>query len=480
MATNIYNPSTGQTGYQVPGGALPAGWQWGAPSASSAPISSPTTTSTQSSSSAMPQTNNMLDYNISDIRNQLKSGQLNVQQAIQSAMNAGGNMISQTDLYNKLFGGLGPITVNGQQYSINPSDASVVRTSTQVTQSSTNGNGTTSTTSAVTPSNYTVKSGDSLNKIAADNGMTVQQLLVLNPQYATNPNLIRPGETVTLSNGQSSTPGITNTGASSSANNTQAGGTSNGAITAPASTGNAALDAVMNSLVGVANSIVSKGYTIPDTLQITPALISTFLNWAHQNVDPQTQQLIAGEAANINASLSSLQKTHDLTNDQTVQQFGTDLATSQNTAGANGVAFSGQRALNEDNLAASANRTLAQSDNSTAYQAGNLLRQGAADVGSANTSMFSLPSIAGGRVSTAGGQRGSADAGPTLDFGYNPSLYTAGNIPTSQNTALNNQQANFLSQYGTLAANNSNGSRSINDLLGMISGRPANASLSLT
>lgn len=46
---------------------------------------------------------------------------------------------------------------------------------------------------------YTVKSGDNLGKIASQNGMSVSQLLDLNPQYKTNPNLIKPGETIKLS-----------------------------------------------------------------------------------------------------------------------------------------------------------------------------------------------------------------------------------------------------------------------------------------
>lgn len=45
---------------------------------------------------------------------------------------------------------------------------------------------------------YTVQSGDSLYKIARENGITYQELIRLNPQYADNPNLIRPGQTVNL------------------------------------------------------------------------------------------------------------------------------------------------------------------------------------------------------------------------------------------------------------------------------------------
>lgn len=50
---------------------------------------------------------------------------------------------------------------------------------------------------------YTVKSGDNLSTIARNNGITLQQLIALNPQFASNPNLIKPGQTVTLSGGVS-------------------------------------------------------------------------------------------------------------------------------------------------------------------------------------------------------------------------------------------------------------------------------------
>lgn len=43
---------------------------------------------------------------------------------------------------------------------------------------------------------YTVKSGDTLSKIASTQGRTLAELLATNPQYASNPNLIRPGDVV--------------------------------------------------------------------------------------------------------------------------------------------------------------------------------------------------------------------------------------------------------------------------------------------
>ena len=54
---------------------------------------------------------------------------------------------------------------------------------------------------------YTVKGGDTLSGIAGQNKMSLKDLLALNPQYQSNPNLIRPGESISLSNGgQNFTP----------------------------------------------------------------------------------------------------------------------------------------------------------------------------------------------------------------------------------------------------------------------------------
>lgn len=238
-------------------------------------------------------------------------------------------------------------------------------------------------------------------------------------------------------------------------------------------TGNPALDKILQNLSGVADSLIQSGYTIPDTLKITPDIVNTFLGWAHQVVDPQTKQLIDSEGANINANLKNISQQYEFSKGGILQDFGTNLATEQNQAGNNGTAFSGQRMVNEDNLVKSTNRSLGSLDATTAFNAGNVLRAGAANVGSANTGIFDVPSLSGATVSNAGGQRGSSSVGPTLDFGYNPGMYTAGVIPSNQNTAVSNLQGSYLSQYGTLAGTNSNGTRSVNDLLGMITGKPA-------
>lgn len=49
---------------------------------------------------------------------------------------------------------------------------------------------------------YSIRSGDTLSKIAKRNNLTTNQLLELNPKYRENPNMIRVGDTLTLSREQ--------------------------------------------------------------------------------------------------------------------------------------------------------------------------------------------------------------------------------------------------------------------------------------
>lgn len=243
------------------------------------------------------------------------------------------------------------------------------------------------------------------------------------------------------------------------------------------STGDSGLDSILSGIQGVANNLISTGYTIPSTLQITPALVSDFLSYAHQVVDPYTQQQISSRLADVNANLQDLSTQYGNNMGQLIQDFGTNLATEQNSAGANGTAFSGLRALDETNMAASTNRSLSSLAADSAYNIGSAARGAAADVGSANAGGITLPSLATGSVSLGGGSRGSSTTGPNLSYNYDPSIYSVGNIPSAAATSVNNQENSYLSQYGTLAGAQSNSGRSPSDLLGLMSGLPANYSL---
>jgi LysM repeat protein len=61
---------------------------------------------------------------------------------------------------------------------------------------------TTEPAAAGTGNTHTVAAGDTLSRIAAQNKVSLNTLLDLNPQYKTNPNLIKPGQTINLPGAQ--------------------------------------------------------------------------------------------------------------------------------------------------------------------------------------------------------------------------------------------------------------------------------------
>jgi hypothetical protein len=273
---------------------------------------------------------------------------------------------------------------------------------------------------------------------------------------------------LTLSSIQNYTPTTTNGTMGTTASPTGATNT-----TLP-TTGNPELDSIQNQMNSLRDSI-AQGFQIDPNLDPSqhPEIIKQFLDWAHQVVDPQTQQTISNHVTNINADLANQAAQYGYSRDKIVQDFGTGLATEQENAGGMGTAFSGQRGINENLMTTGANRSLASLGANTSYNIGNALRTGAADVGSTNTNQFNLPNLAGGQVSNLGGQRGSFNTGSNLDFNYNPSGYAVSNIGNTAAQNVNTQQADYLRQYSTLATNNANAGRSVSDLFGLISGRPA-------
>lgn len=265
--------------------------------------------------------------------------------------------------------------------------------------------------------------------------------------------------------------GVYTAGSSSSSGTSSGSGNIPG--TSIASTGNANLDSILGSL----SNLISTGKaTIPAGLQITPQLTQQFLAWAHQVVDPQTQQLISAESAGINSAIQNQVVQYQTQQGEDVQQFGQNLAANDNSNAAGGTAFSGLRNVQDQNLANSTNRTLASLDANTNYNISNALQTGGAALGSANAGSLTVPTLNSASVGVTGGNlsgsQGSSQGGQTLDFSYNPSIYTAGTIPSSQSTAVSNLAGNYLSQYGTLAGANSG--QSISQLIGGVTGLPSN------
>ena len=70
------------------------------------------------------------------------------------------------------------------------------------------------------------------------------------------------------------------------------------------------------------------------------------------------------------------------------------------------------------------------------------------------------------------GSNGAYNTTGNANFNYDPSIYGVGTIPSTGIENANKQQQSYISQYGTLANAQSNSGRSVNDLIGMMSGLP--------
>ncbi len=186
---------------------------------------------------------------------------------------------------------------------------------------------------------YIVKSGDSLSRIASMNGMSLSQLLALNPQFASNPNLVRPGQTVTLN---PAGPAIQNYQTQTAPIKTQAQVDAEYATAAaahPTLAGNTPDSLAYASSTGDFSGLVNnqgKPFSSADqaaAVAQATADLSPYYQ-AQQTKDTQdTEAVLAAKQAEYEKFLSD-QKT----------QFETDKATQDQTAANQGVLFSGGRA----------------------------------------------------------------------------------------------------------------------------------------
>lgn len=140
-----------------------------------------------------------------------------------------------------------------------------------------------STTPAAPPANpavptapgtvYTVKPGDTLSAIAANNGTTVDELIRLNPGLAANPDLIYPDQQIKL-------PGATNGAPSNSATYTVQPGDTLSAIAARNGVSTQALYDANRGVVGNDPNLIQPGQvlTIPGSGQNQPPTAPTAPN----------------------------------------------------------------------------------------------------------------------------------------------------------------------------------------------------------
>ena len=223
-------------------------------------------------------------------------------------------------------------------------------------------------------------------------------------------------------------------------------------------TGNPALDAVQDAAVAHAISVLQSGQTLNPGLNVTPALVSQFLQEAHAQTDPYYQQQLSTEIEGINGSLQNAQKQYENSVANSNTGFQQNLLSERNAAASNGSAFSGARGLAEQQNLDIQNRNLSSLGASAAANIGTTLRSGGAAVGqgiaglNGNQSNFATPNLTSSSATLAGANGGSA-SGANLNYNYNPSDFGVGSITSAYGTDLGNTQDQLLSNSLQSAAN---------------------------
>ena len=429
---------------------------------------------------------------ISDMLSKISSGQLTPQQAASQLGSTYAGSLNTSQFTSGILSSLipsGTVTVGGKTGYYTP-QANFIPTTTQVNQSVTTGAGTTTSLPAenityqgktynlANPSEMTAyKSAIGIGGNNATTGTTASPTGSNVTQYAgvkydlNDPTQLQAYKVAT---GVAQAP----TGASPQGPGTTTTDPSTGLITNAdgtyswGNTNNTQIDQLGNSLTTLINNQKLNGNVLAPGLQITPALVSQFLGYAHSVVDPQTQQAIKNEQDNINQDLTNQAAQYGYSAAGIIRDYGTSLYSEQNTAGGSAGAGGGQRTLNEQLLTDTANQQLGSLASSTAANIGSSARSAAQLLGVDNSGGMIMPNLNTFSVSPNGGARGTSMTGSGLGFNYNPSTYQVGSLESQGNTNLANQQANYLTQYTTLAGQQS--AAQPQDLVKQLTGLPAN------
>ena len=161
--------------------------------------------------------------------------------------------------------------------------------SSSTTQSSTSESSTTTTSSST--GSYTVKSGDTLNKIAAANGTTVANLVAAN--NISNANLITVGQTLKLS--ASSTSSSTTTQSSSTSDNTASTATTSNTnnSSSTATTADATINAWNAKRATLGLSPIKISASLTAQAQSRAQALATSSNWFGLHESSSTPEVVA-------------------------------------------------------------------------------------------------------------------------------------------------------------------------------------------
>jgi hypothetical protein len=193
-------------------------------------------------------------------------------------------------------------------------------------------------------------------------------------------------------------------------------------------TGNTQLDEILTRMDKMIQDQAAAGNQFNPNIEITPDIAQKFLDQATGEVEPYYSGQINAIKGDLSRSLTGLQKQYDLNKRDAEAQFKSDLSAKRESLAGAGLAQSGFRGQQEQQLAQGTNRTMEGLGLNVENQAGNLLSSANKTIGSGNLLDLNMPVLSQYQANTAGA--GGLTVGNSLDFGTPTNL--TGSLQYSQ------------------------------------------------
>lgn len=209
------------------------------------------------------------------------------------------------------------------------------------------------------------------------------------------------------------------------------------------STGNPDTDAALKAIYDAGKTTIDQGYQLNPNLVLDQNTIDQFLTQATNSVHPYYAQQIQGIKDQLGRDVNKTKAEYE--NNLATEQgnFQTNLGNNRETWAGNGLAFSGQRGLGEQNMQNAENRTLDFNALNYGNQVGDLARNAEKQIGTNNMSGFQLPDTPSYKASLAGNSGGFNTTGSTSSP-YMPGGFNVGSVTSDEASAIQNRQNSLI------------------------------------
>lgn len=188
-----------------------------------------------------------------------------------------------------------------------------------------------------------------------------------------------------------------------------------------------------NAILPFLDQMKNQGLAINPALDLGPDTIAKILKKAQSVVHPQYAQQIDAVLQDLNRNTATAAQDYGSSIAGQEQNFKETLGNSREANAGAGLAFSGGRGLEENNLLSTQNRNLASLSSRYGSQLGDYGRAAEEKLGSSALQGYNLPSLTNYSASLSG--NGGFDNSGAVSTGYVPGTYKIGSIDQSETAA---------------------------------------------